>query len=73
MEESNEIVNQTENLLLDKIADVNLFKLHIQPDCSLYQGKMGMAIFYFLYAINKQTENYKLFAEKIIDSIYDLV
>lgn len=66
-----ESINFLENKeeILMRIAENHLFKRHLQEGNGLINGKMGMAIFFFLYARYKHSEFYEEFAGELIDDI----
>ena len=59
------------NKKLNKVAEANLFKRYLDMNLGLFNGKMGMAIFFFKYARHIHSTVYKQFAEDLITYIYE--
>lgn len=63
--------NENKEEILKRIAENNLFKRHCQKKNGLFHGRMGMAVFFFLYARHTDSRIYEDFAGNLIDDIYD--
>ena len=60
-----------DNALLEKIANHYLFYGSFHSDLGLYNGKMGMVIFFFHYARYTGNSLYEDFAEEFLNEILE--
>ena len=60
-----------DDVLLEKIANHYLFYGSFYSDLGLYNGKMGMVIFFFHYARYTGNSLYEDFAGELLDDIYE--
>lgn len=60
-----------DNILLNRIANHCLFYGSFNSDLGLYNGKMGMVIFFFHYARYTGNTLYENFAEEFLNEILD--
>ena len=60
-----------DDVLLEKIATHYLFYGSFYSDLGLYNGKMGMIIFFFHYARYTGNSLYEDFAGELLDDIYE--
>ena len=60
-----------DDVLLEKIANHYLFYGSFYSDLGLYNGKMGMIIFFFHYARYTGNSLYEDFAGELLDDIYE--
>lgn len=56
---------------LIRIVNQNILYGSFNPDPGLFNGRMGMVIFFFHYARNTGNEWYENFAGEILDDIYE--
>ena len=60
-----------DDVLLEKIANHYLFYGSFHSDLGLYNGKMGMVIFFFHYARYTGNSLYEDFAEEFLNEILE--
>lgn len=67
----NQFMTMKNEKLLMRIVNQNLLYGSFNPDLGLFNGRMGMVIFFFHYARYTSNEWYENFAGKILDDIYE--
>lgn len=57
--------------LLQRIANHNILYGSLNPNLSLFTGRMGIVLFFFHYAQYMKSELYEDFAGELLDDIYE--